>query len=137
MLEQNGNPLNSDEPTLSEEATLLIQIIFEEFEETLVNYPHHAAYCFASITHLTDTTENLSYFARRLGMWLWLEVLAFQIEEPLDLTELAEYFETDLDTVQTGINELVNAEKFQVEWQRERHLKLAPRMSKESVLRFC
>ena len=67
--EQNGNGSDSDELTLSEEAALLIQLIFEEFEELLNDYPHHAAYCFASIIHLSETTEDLSHFARRLGMW--------------------------------------------------------------------
>ena len=48
--EQNGNPLGSHELTLSEEAAFLIRLVFEEFEELLSDYPHHAAYCFASIT---------------------------------------------------------------------------------------
>ena len=135
--EQNGNPPVSDELTLPEEAMFLIQLIFEEFEEILINYPHHAGYCLASITRLVDTTENLSQFARRLGMWLWIEVLAFQTEEPLNLTELAEHFETDQDTVQTGIDELVNAEEFEVEWEREGHIKLVPRMLKETVIHFA
>ncbi len=56
--EQNGNPSDSDELTLPEEAGFLIQIAFEEFEEIIINYPHHAAYCFASITRLVDTTEK-------------------------------------------------------------------------------
>ena len=75
--EQNDSPAVSDELTLAEEAGFLIHIAFEEFEEIIINYPHHAAYCFASITRLADTTENLSHFTRRLGMWLWIEVLAF------------------------------------------------------------
>ena len=134
---QNGNPPVPEELTLAEEATFLIQLTFEEFEEIIVNYPHHAAYCFASITHLAETTENLSHFARRLGMWLWIEVLAFQIEEPLDLTKLVEHFETDPETVQTGIDELVNAKEFEIEWEREGQIKLAPRMSKETVIYFA
>ena len=71
-LGQNGNPPTPDELTLSEEATFLIQLIFEEFEEIIINYPHHAGYCLASITRLVDTTENLSDLARRLGMWFWI-----------------------------------------------------------------
>ena len=135
--EQNGNSSVSDELTLAEEAGFLIQIAFEEFEEIVINYPHHAAYCFASITRLVDTTENLSYFTRRLGMWLWIEVLAFQTEEPLDLTEFVEQFEMDVETIQTGINELVNAEEFQIEWEQEKQIKLVPRMAKETVIHFA
>ena len=135
--EQNGNYPTSEAPTPSEEATFLIQLTFEEFEEIIINYPHHAAYCFASITHLAETTENLSHFARRLGMWLWIEVLAFQIEEPLVFTKFVEHFETDLETVQIGINELVNAEEFEVEWEREGQIKLTPRISKETVIHFA
>ena len=135
--EQNGNPPVSDALTLPEEAMFLIQLIFEEFEEILINYPHHAGYCLASITRLVDTTENLSQFTRRLGMWLWIEVLAFQTEEPLDLTELAEHFEIDQETIQTGIRELVNAEEFEIEWEREGHIKLVPRMLKETVIHFA
>ena len=135
--EQNGNHPISEAPTPSEEATFLIQLTFEEFEEIIINYPHHAAYCFASITHLAETTESLSHFARRLGMWLWIEVLAFQIEEPLELTKLVEHFDTDLETVQTGINELANAKEFEIEWEREGQIKLAPRMSKETVIHFA
>lgn len=134
---QNGNPPVPEELTLPEEALFLIQLIFEEFEEIIINYPHHAGYCFASITRLVDTTENLSQFARRLGMWLWIEVLAFQTEEPLDITELAEHFEIDQETIQTGINELVNAEEFEIEWEREGHIKLVPRMLKETVIHFA
>lgn len=135
--EQNGNHPLPEAPTPSEEATFLIQLTFEEFEEIIINYPHHAAYCFASITDLAETTENLSHFARRLGMWLWIEVLAFQIEEPLALMKFAEHFETDLETVQIGINQLVDAEKFKIEWEREGEIKLAPRMSKETVIHFA
>lgn len=134
---QNGNPSVPEELTLPEEAMFLIQLIFEEFEEIIINYPHHAAYCLASITRLVDTTENLSQFARRLGMWLWIEVLAFQTEEPLDLTELAEHFEIDQDTVQTGLDELISAEEFEIEWEREGHIKLVPRMLKETVIHFA
>ena len=134
---QNGNPPVPEELTLPEEALFLIQLIFEEFEEIIINYPHHAGYCLASITRLVDTSENLSQFARRLGMWLWIEVLAFQIEEPLDLTELAEHFEIDQKAIQTGISELVNAEEFEIEWEREGHIKLVPRMLKETVILFA
>ncbi len=135
--EQNGSPAVSDELTLPEEAMFLIQLIFEEFEEILINYPHHASYCLASITRLVDTTENLSQFTRRLGMWLWIEVLAFQTEEPLDLTELAEHFETDQDAIEIGIRELVKSEEFEIEWEREGHIKLVPRMLKETVIHFA
>ena len=135
--EQNGNPPVPEELTLPEEALFLIQLIFEEFEEIMINYPHHAGYCFASITRLVETTENLSEFARRLGMWLWIEVLAFQIEEPLDLTELAEHFDIDQAAIQTGITELVDAEEFEIEWEREGHIKLVPRMLKETVIYFA
>lgn len=135
--EQNGNPPAPEELTLPEEAIFLIQLIFEEFEEILINYPHHAAYCLASITRLVHTTENLSQFARRLGMWLWIEVLAFQTEEPLDLTEFVEQFETDQETIQQGIDELVNTEEFEIEWEREGHIKLVPRMLKETVIHFA
>lgn len=135
--EQNGNPLGSHELTLSEEAAFLIRLVFEEFEELLSDYPHHAAYCFASITHLSDTAEDLSHFARRLGMWLWIEVLSFQTEEPLSLHELAEHFETDEKTVQAGIDELVKAGQFKMEWKQENKIKMAPRMLKETVIHFA
>ena len=135
--EQNGSPSVSDELTLAEEAGFLIQIAFEEFEEIIINYPHHAAYCFASITRLVETTENLSHFTRRLGMWLWIEVLAFQIEEPLDLAEFVEQFEVDLKSIQFGINELVNMKEFEIEWEQEKQIKLVPRMSKETVIHFA
>ena len=135
--EQNGSPSVSDELTLAEEAGFLIQIAFEEFEEIIINYPHHAAYCFASITRLVNTTENLSHFTRRLGMWLWIEVLAFQTEEPLDLMEFVEQFEVDLETIQTGINELVNTKEFEIEWEQEKQIKLVPRMTKETVIHFA
>ena len=135
--EQNGNHLDIEELTLSEEAAFLIQLIFEEFEELLNDYPHHAAYCFASIIHLSDTAENLSPFARRLGMWLWIEVLSFQTEEPLSLSKLAEHFETDVKTVQTGIDELAKTGQFKMEWKQENTIKLAPRMSKETVILFA
>ena len=134
---QNGNHLDIEELTLSEEAAFLIQLIFEEFEELLNDYPHHAAYCFASIIHLSDTAENLSHFARRLGMWLWIEVLSFQTEEPLNLSALAKHFETDVKTVQTGIDELAKAGQFKMEWQQENTIKLAPRMLKETVIHFA
>ena len=136
-LGQNGNHLDIGELTLSEEATFLIRLVFEEFEELLSDYPHHAAYCFASITHLADTTEDIPHFAWRLGMWLWIEVLSFQTEEPLSLQTLAEHFETDVETVQTGIDELVEAGEFKMEWQQENTIKLAPRMLKETVIHFA
>ena len=135
--EQNGNHPTQETPTVLGEATSLIQLIFEEFEETLINYPHHAAYCFASITHLAETTENLSHFARRLGMWLWVEALAFQIEEPLNLKKLAEHFEIDTETVQNGITELVQAGEFKMEWERGELIKIAPCMLKETVIHFA
>lgn len=135
--EQNGSPSVSDELTLAEEAGFLIQIAFEEFEEIIINYPHHAAYCFASITRLVETTENLSHFTRRLGMWLWIEVLAFQIEEPLDLAEFVEQFEVDLKSIQAGINELVNMKEFEIEWEQEKQIKLVPRMAQETVIHFA
>ena len=134
---QNGNHLDIEELTLSEEAAFLIRLIFEEFEELLNDYPHHAAYCFASIIHLSDTAEDLSHFARRLGMWLWIEVLSFQTEEPLSLSELAEHFETDVKTVQKGIDELVKTGQFEMEWKQQNKIKLVPRMLKETVLRFA
>ncbi|RKU20655.1 hypothetical protein C6503_05530 [Candidatus Poribacteria bacterium] len=134
---QNGNPLDIGELTLSEEAAFLIQLIFEEFEELLNDYPHHAAYCFASIIHLSDTAGDLSHFARRLGMWLWIEVLSFQTEEPLSLRKLADHFETDVKTVQNGIDELVKTGQFEMEWKHRNKIKLVPRMLKETVLRFA
>lgn len=134
---QNGNHLDIEALTLSEEAAFLIGLIFEEFEELIMDYPHHAAYCFASITHLATATQNLSRFANRLGMWLWIEVLSFQIEEPLSLAELAEHFDTDIQTVQTGIYELVKAGQFKMEWEQQNQIKLAPRMLKETVIHFA
>ena len=134
---QNGNHLDIEELTLSEEAAFLIQLIFEEFEELLNDYPHHAAYCFASIIHLSDTAEDLSRFARRLGMWLWIEVLSFQTEEPLNLSGLADHFETDVKTVQKGINELVKTGQFKMEWKQKNKIKLAPRMIKKTVIHFA
>ncbi len=136
-IEQNGDHLDVEELTLSEEAAFLIQLIFEEFEELLNDYPHHAAYCFASIIHLSDTAENLSDFARRLGMWLWIEVLSFQTEEPLNLGKLAKHFETDVKTVQSGIDELVETGQFKMEWKQQNKIKLAPRMLKETVIHFA
>lgn len=135
--EQNGHHLDGEELTLPEEAAFLIELIFEEFEELLNDYPHHAAYCFASIMHLVDTAEGLSHFTRRLGMWLWIEVLSFQTEEPLNLTELAKHFETDVKTVQSGIDELVETGQFKMEWKQQNKIKLAPRMLKETVIRFA
>lgn len=134
---QNGNHSDFEELTPPEEASLLIQLVFEEFEDVLINYPHHVAYCFAAITRLAGTTEHLSNFARRLGMWLWIEVLSFQIEEPLSLDELAEHFETDTETIQTGIDELQKIREFDIESQHKGQIKLAPRMSKETVTHFA
>ncbi len=70
-------------------------------------------------------------------MWLWIEVLAFQTEEPLDLMEFVEQFEIDLETIQTGINELVDVGEFEIEWEQENQTKLVPRMSKETVIHFA
>ena len=61
-------------------------------------------------------------------MWLWIEVLSFQTEEPLSLHELVEHFETDEKTVQAGIDELVKAGQFKMEWKQENKIKMAPRM---------
>lgn len=137
--QQNGNSAVSDELTLAEEAGFLIHLIFEEgdFEDLLMNYPHHAAYCFASITRLADTTANVSHFARRLGMWLWFEVFSFQTEEPLSLRELATHFDTNVKTIQNAIDELVKIRDFDIEWQERDDIKLIPRMSKETVLNFA
>ena len=141
--EQNGNPLDIEEMTLSEEAALLIRLIFEQngeddgFKGILMNYPHHAAYCFAAITRLADTTAEVSHFARRLGMWLWVEVFSFAIEEPLSIRRLAKHFDTNAKTIQNGIDELVKIRDFDIEWQEENKIKLIPRMSKETVLNFA
>ena len=70
-------------------------------------------------------------------MWLWIEVLAFQTEEPLDLTAFVEQFEIDVETIETGINELVTAEEFKIEWEQEKQIKLVPRMAKETVIHFA
>ena len=134
---QNGNHMDIEELTLSDEAAFLIGLIFEEFEDLLNDYPHHAAYCFSSIIHLSDTAEDLSHFARRLGMWLWIEVLSFQTEEPLSLSKLADHFETDVKTIQNGINELIKTGQFKMEWKQRNKIKLVPRMLKETVLRFA
>ena len=123
--------------TLTEEAESLIQLIFQEFEETIINYPHHVAYCLSSIIHLSETTGGLSHFAQRLGMWLWIEVLAFQVEEPVSLLKLAEHFDTEPETIQSGIEELAAAKEFKIEWQTEMDIKLVPRMSKGTVLHFA
>ncbi len=136
-LGQNGNHMDIEELTLSDEAAFLIGLIFEEFEDLLNDYPHHAAYCFSSIIELSDTAEDLSHFARRLGMWLWIEVLSFQTEEPLSLSKLADHFETDVKTIQNGINELIKTGQFKMEWKQRNKIKLVPRMLKETVLRFA
>ncbi|MDE0684178.1 MAG: hypothetical protein OXI63_14765 [Candidatus Poribacteria bacterium] len=137
--EQNGNQLDIEEMTLSEEAALLIRIVFEEdgFEDLLMNYPHHAAYCFAAITRLVDTTAEVSHFARRLGMWLWIEVFSFQIEEPLSIRRLAKHFDTNAKTIQNAIDELVKIRDFDIEWHEKNKIKLIPRMSKETVYNFA
>ena len=135
--EQNGNHLDLKELTLPEEAAFLIRFAFEEFEEIIMNYPHHTAYCFAAITRLAGTNEDISVFARRLGMWIWMEVLAFQIEEPLSLKELAQDIETDVKTVLNGIDELVEIREFDIEWKRKQQIKLVPRMTKETVAQFA
>ena len=129
--------MDIEELTLSDEAAFLIGLVFEEFEDLLNDYPHHAAYCFSSIIHLSDTAEDLSHFARRLGMWLWIEVLSFQTEEPLSLSKLADHFETDVKTIQNGINELIKTGQFKMEWKQRNKIKLVPRMLKETVLRFA
>ena len=139
---QNGNPLE-EELTLSEEAALLIRLILEQngeddgFKDILMNYPHHAAYCFAAITRLADTTAEVSHFARRLGMWLWVEVFSFAIEEPLSIRRLAKHFDTDAKTVQNAIDELVKIRDFDIEWHEKNKIKLIPRMSEETVRNFA
>ncbi len=135
--EQNGNHLDLEELTPPEEAAFLIRFAFEEFEEIIMNYPHHAAYAFAAISQLAGTNKDISNFTRRLGMWLWMEVLAFQIEEPLSLKELAEHLETDVKTVLNEIDALVEIREFDIEWKRKGEIKLIPRMSKETVARFA
>lgn len=139
---QNGNPLE-EEWTLSEEAALLIRIVFEEgseeggFKDILMNYPHHAAYCFAAITRLADTTAEVSHFARRVGMWLWIEVFSFQIEEPLSIRKLAKHFDTNAKTILNAIDELVKIRDFDIEWHEKNKIKLIPRMSEETVHNFA
>ena len=139
---QNGNPLE-EELTLSEEAALLIRLIFEQngeddgFKDILMNYPHHTAYCFAAITRLADTTAEVSHFARRLGMWLWVEVFSFAIEEPLSIRRLAKHFDTDAKTIQNAIDELVKIRDFDIEWHEKNKIKLIPRMSEETVRIFA
>lgn len=133
----NGNSHADDGPTLPEEAESLIQIVFEEFEDVLGDYPHHATYCFASITRLAHTDENLSHLARRVGMWLWIKVLSFEIESPLSLKELAEHFDIGTKALRTVIDELVRAGEFDMEWHRKGQIKLAPRMLRETVIYFA
>ncbi len=135
-LEQNGNHLDIEELTPPEEAAFLICFAFEKLEEIIMNYPHHAAYCFAAITHLAGTNKNISDFTRRLGMSLWMEVLTFHIEEPLSLKELAEHLETDAEVVLKGVDALVEIREFDIEWKREGQIKLVPRMSIETVTQF-
>jgi len=135
--EHNGKPHAACELTLPEEAEVLIQLALEELADILVDYPHHATYCFASITRLAHTNENISYLARRFGMWLWMKVLAFEIEEPLCFSELAAHFDTELREAETVIDELVSAGEFNMEWNEEGQLKLAPCMLKETVIYFA
>ena len=141
--EENGNHLDIEELTLSEEAAILISLVFEQdgeddgFKTLLMNYPHHAAYCFAAITRLAETTVEVSHFARRLGMWLWIEVFSFQIEEPLSIRKLAKHFDTNAKAIKDGIDELVKIRDFDIEWQEKNMIKLIPRMSKETVLNFA
>lgn len=123
--------------TPPEEAAFLIRFAFEECEEIIMNYPHHAAYCFAAITRLASTNKDISDFGRRLGMSLWMEVLTFQVEEPLSLQELAGHLETDVEVVLNGIDKLVEIREFDIEWKREDEIKLVPRMSKETVAQFA
>ena len=42
-----------------------------------------------------------------------------------------------LDSAHAGIDELVNAKEFEIEWEREGHIKLVPRMLKETVIHFA
>ncbi len=135
--EHNGNPQAAGELTLPEEAEVLIHLALEELVDILVDYPHHATYCFASITRLAHTDENISHLARRFGMWLWIKVLAFEIEEPLCFSELAAHFDIALREAETVIDELVRAGEFDMEWDEEGRLKLAPRMLKETVIYFA
>ncbi len=134
---QNGKHPDLEELTPPEEAAFLIRFAFEEFEEIIMNYPHHSAYCFAAITRLAGTNEDLTNLTRRIGMWLWMEVLAFQIEEPLILKELAADLEIDVETVLTGIDELVRIREFDIESKHKQKIKLIPRMSKETVTHFA
>ena len=135
--EGNGSPRSPETLTLSGEAELLIHLAFEGGEEIIVQYPHHAAYCFASIACLVQKVEGLTDFERRVGMWLWMEVLTFQTEEALDCDALAEHFETDTATIRAAIDALVNAKQFKVEWSMNADVKVVPRLTKESVLLFA
>ena len=63
--------------------------------------------------------------------------MLFQTEEPLDLAKFVEQFEIDVETIETGINELVTAEEFKIEWEQEKQIKLVPRMAKETVIHFA
>lgn len=136
--EHNGNHADAlEDLSLPEEAAFLIQLAFEELEDVLVDYPHHGTFCFAAITRLVHTEAELSTLARRVGMWLWMEVLAFQIEEPLSIAELAEHFDIRTETVEKAVDELANAEEFEVEWKEKDQIKLAPRLLAETVLHFA
>ena len=139
---QNGNPVE-EEWTLLDEASLLIHLILEQddeddgFQDILMNYPHHAAYCLAAITRLVDTTADISHFARRLGMWLWLEVFSFTIEEPLSIRRLAKHLDTNAKTIRDAIDELVKIRDFDIEWEKKNRIKLIPRTSEETVRLFA
>ena len=54
-----------------------------------------------------------------------------------NIPELAEHFDTDVETVQTGINELVKTGHFKMEWEQQDQIKLVPRMLKETVIHFA
>ena len=135
----NGNHHGDamDELSLPEEAAFLIQLAFEELEDVLIDYPHHGTYCFAAITRLAHPEIELSFIARRIGMWLWMEVLVFQIEEPLSLSELAEHFDIPQEVLENALDELVSAQEFEMEWKEKGEVKLAPRLLSETVIHFA
>lgn len=135
----NGNHHGDamDEFPLPEEASFLIQLAFEELEEILIDYPHHGTYCFAAITRLAHPDLELSTIARRVGMWLWMEVLAFQTEEPLSLSELAEHFNITQEVFENALDELVSAKEFQMEWKEKDEVKLVPSLLSETIIHFA
>lgn len=135
----NGNPPADaiDEFSLPEEASFLIHLAFEELEEVLMDYPHHGTYCFAAITRLVHTEVELSTLARRIGMWLWMEVLAFQTEEPLSISELAEHFSISPGDFEDALDELLDAEEFELEWKEKDEVKLVPRLLAETIIHFA